>query len=94
MSHHAHLLGPAVSVVPIWANGVKDFLTLEVEAVGDDDVAVRQRERPPGCRPDGRLQAGAGPLQDGSGHGALVQVHVLGDGVDNDVGLGTIRRSN
>lgn len=52
---------------------MKDLLTPQVEAVGDDDVAIWQRG-PLGLRQDGQLQALPGRLQDRRGNGPRIQV--------------------
>lgn len=82
------LLCSSCSVVPERTKGVEDFVTREVEGVGDYDLTTPQRGGF-GSWADRPLQAGPGRLQDRQGNGALAQVHLLWDGVDDDVSLRT-----
>ena len=86
MSISAHFLGRTGAVIPRRTNGVKDLRTLEVEAVGDDDVAEEEHVGA-GFRRHRPLQAGPGRLQQSLRDHPLPQVLVLGDGVDDDVSL-------
>lgn len=65
---------------------MEHLLTLQVETISDDNGAREQRGHPGGAV-DGRLQAPPGGVQDCVGNGPLLQVHVLGDGVDDDAAL-------
>ena len=84
----SYLLCLACSVVPEGANSMKDLPTREVKAVSDNDVAVSQRGRS-GFRPNSWLQSGPGRFQDRFRNSSLVQVHVLWDGVDDNISLWT-----
>lgn len=65
-----HLLCLAVPVVPNRTDGMKHFLTVESEAVRDDNRPKRHR-RHSGFGADGGLQFVTGCPQDGLGHGSL-----------------------
>lgn len=65
---------------------MEHLLTLQVESISDDNGARGQRGHPGGVL-DGPLQVPPRCLQDCVGNGPLLQVHVLGDGVDDDAAL-------
>lgn len=62
---------------------MKHFLTVEIEAISYNHTA----EQISGFRVNGPLQSGTRCLQDGAGNGALGQVQVISDGVDDDIRL-------